>query len=294
MPLLFMQNKGHRWSLQVVYNCHRFVENFKYMFKGSPICVACICQIFNFIHPHGVNFKFLFTHRLLFSCLIWTMCRWSRTWLRIYQFLRISLNMLKGVDRLVEHTKAQQLCFYMRDDGVPAMQFKLLCTSPNWDPEDGIGVWRQDKNEKSMLPDGDPKPCKPDPIRNGPKIIKGISIFIEYWTELCEEDITRRIWNTYEHLIAYWDRIRSPLITLGVDTHTTLTQIFWPQSRLTVVESNAMFFNNKDVCEEFVTDEHYVGLVHNCPAPSLRVGVNCHEGYMVLVCGGDDEHPKPI
>ena len=137
-----------------------------------------------------------------------------------------------------------------------------------------------------------PKPCKPDPVRNEPEIIKGISGFIEYWIELYEEDITRRIRNTHEPLIAYWDRICPPLITLGVDTHTTLTQKIWPQNRLTVVESNAMFFNNKDVCEEFAIDEHYVGLVHNCLAPSLRVDVNCHEGYMVLVRGGYEEHPS--
>ena len=39
--------------------------------------------------------------------------------------------MLKGVDNLVGHTKVQKFHFYMRDDGVPATQFKLLCTFPN-------------------------------------------------------------------------------------------------------------------------------------------------------------------
>ena len=34
--------------------------------------------------------------------------------------------MLKGGDRLVGHTKAQQFRFYIRDDGLSAMQFKLL------------------------------------------------------------------------------------------------------------------------------------------------------------------------
>jgi hypothetical protein len=48
--------------------------------------------------------------------------------------------MLKGRNRLVGHTKAQQFRFYMRDDGLPAMQFKLLCTSPNWAPDAGILV----------------------------------------------------------------------------------------------------------------------------------------------------------
>ena len=53
----------------------------------------------------------------------------------------IKTYMLKGMNRLVGHTKAQQLRFYMMNDGVPAMQFKLLCTSPNWGPEDGILMW---------------------------------------------------------------------------------------------------------------------------------------------------------
>src|SRR5665213_2811165 len=34
-------------------------------------------------------------------------------------------------DHLVGHTKTQQFRLYMRDDGIPSMQFKVLCTSPN-------------------------------------------------------------------------------------------------------------------------------------------------------------------
>jgi hypothetical protein len=55
-----------------------------------------------------------------------------------------------------------------------------------------------------------------------------------------------------------------------------------------------MFFSNGDVREEFAMDEHYVGPARNRPAPSFRVGVDCHEGYLVLVRAGDEEHPKPI
>src|SRR5665213_3542773 len=201
---------------------------------------------------------------------------------------------LKGCDRLVGHTKAQQFRFYMRDDGVPAMQFKVLCTSPNWGPEDGILVWRQDDHGKCMLPDGEPKPCKPDPMRNGPDIIKGISGYIEYWKELCEEDITRVVRDTHKPLIEYWDRIRTTLQEGGVDTHTNLTQGFWPQSRVTALGTDAMFFSNGEVHEEFAADEHYVGPACQRPPPSFRVALDCHEGYMVFVRAGDEEHPKPV
>jgi hypothetical protein len=40
--------------------------------------------------------------------------------------------------------------------------------------------------------------------------------------------------------------------------------------------------------------EHYIGLACNWPAPSFRVGVDCHEVPMVLVRAEDEEHSKPI
>jgi hypothetical protein len=40
--------------------------------------------------------------------------------------------------------------------------------------------------------------------------------------------------------------------------------------------------------------EHYIGLSCNWPAPSFRVGVDCHEVPMVLVRAEDEEHSKPI
>ena len=67
--------------------------------------------------------------------------------------------------------------------------------------------------------------------------------------------MTRRVQDTHELFITYWDCICSALLTLGVDTHTTLIQGFWPQSQLIVVESDTMLFSNGDVREEFALDE---------------------------------------
>jgi len=55
-----------------------------------------------------------------------------------------------GADRLIGHTKAQQFHFYMRDDGVPAMQYKLLCTTQDWSPHEGLLVWRVDTDGYRM------------------------------------------------------------------------------------------------------------------------------------------------
>ena len=78
-----------------------------------------------------------------------------------------------GAHRLIRHAKAQ-FRFYMRDDGVPAMQYKLLCTTQDWSPPEGLLVWSVDGKERAMLPDGEPKPCKPIPMKNLEDIIKGI------------------------------------------------------------------------------------------------------------------------
>ena len=53
-----------------------------------------------------------------------------------------------------------------------------------------------------------------------------------------------------------------------------------------MVESDIVFFSNGDVREVFVVDEHYVGPARNRPAPSFYMGVDCHEGYMILVRAG--------
>ena len=49
-----------------------------------------------------------------------------------------------GAHWLIGHTKAQQFRFYMRDDGVPTMLYKLLCTTQHWSPPEGLLVWRVD------------------------------------------------------------------------------------------------------------------------------------------------------
>ena len=60
------------------------------------------------------------------------------------------------------------------------MMVSMPCTSPHWAPEYGMLVWCQDNDDKCIFLDVEPKPCIPDPMRNGLEIIKGRSGFIEY------------------------------------------------------------------------------------------------------------------
>lgn len=122
---------------------------------------------------------------------IWTICRQLRTWLKKFQNFKAFNKpyMLNGVDRLVSQSKAQQIRFYVQDDGVLAMHFKFFCTLPNWNwgPKDGRLVWHQGKDGKCMLSDGELNPCTSDPMMNEPTFIKGIPNQLSIGKKLCEE-----------------------------------------------------------------------------------------------------------
>ena len=60
------------------------------------------------------------------------------------------------------------------------------------------------------------------------------------------------------------------------------------------MESDALLFSNGGVCEDFAADKHYVGATHNHLTLSFCVTIDCHEGYLILVRVGDEEHPNPI
>jgi hypothetical protein len=115
---------------------------------------------------------------------------------------------------LIEHTKAQKFRFYMRDNGVPAMQYKLLCTTHDWSMPEGLHVWRVDADGKMMLPDGKPKPCKPIAMKNLEDILKGISGFIQYWESLKVADVGGSCWHRYGSWIHYWTCVRVALADL--------------------------------------------------------------------------------
>ena len=55
-----------------------------------------------------------------------------------------------------------------------------------------------------------------------------------------------------------------------------------------------MFFDNRDIREEFFGDDHYVGSARNRLALSFCVVIDCYKGYMIFVRPGDEEHLKPV
>ena len=224
---------------------------------------------------------------------IWTMCPWSRTWFRKYLISRPS----SSYTCWREWTVWRDIWKHNNSNSIGGMMVSPLCNSSFCihflirvrRMVYSCGVKIRMRNVCSHM--GTQSLANPTPWRMGRKLSRHIW-FIDYWKELCEEDITKRVRDTYKPLIAYWDHICSALITLGGNTRMTLTQRFWPKNCLTVVESNTMFFDNGEVHEEFAMDEHYVGLARNRPVSLFRGGAVCHEGYMVLVRAQDEDHPN--
>ena len=57
-----------------------------------------------------------------------------------------------------------------------------------------------------MIVDGEPKPCKPIPMKNVEDIIKGISGFIHYWGYLRVANVRGLFCHQYGTWIGYWTR----------------------------------------------------------------------------------------
>ena len=64
-------------------------------------------------------------------------------------------------NKLIGHTKAQQFEFYIRDDGWPVIQYKVLNTHEEWLPKDGILMWKSNIKGEPCPPFGDPSPTPP-------------------------------------------------------------------------------------------------------------------------------------
>ena len=65
-----------------------------------------------------------------------------------------------------------------------------------------------------MLPDGEPRLCKPIPMKNLEDIVKGTSGFIQYWEMLKRADVGGSCWHSYKSLTQYWIRVCDALIDL--------------------------------------------------------------------------------
>ena len=179
----------------------------------------------------------------------------------------------------------------MDSSRTPVLKYKIYCHDEEWLPKgegNGIKLWKEDSEGRSLWPRGVPDAVKPETMCHLPKVVKGLSEFIDHWERSSEESIESRRLN--EPLSYYWRDVRDAL-SLPMDTPISLQNGFWPSTRIAhAVEDE--FTEEGHVREEYGEDDHFVG--HRCdrPPPSFRIGRDLYAGYFVALRPSDgDDRP---
>lgn len=89
----------------------------------------------------------------------------------------------------------------MRDDGLPTMQYKPLCNTPNWSPPKGILIWKETKPTKECSVMA--TLSQSDSMKNEEEIIEEIYGYVKYLEGSYEEDNAEVVCRQYKRLIPY-------------------------------------------------------------------------------------------
>jgi hypothetical protein len=207
----------------------------------------------------------------------------------------VSEHIPSGKEKLIGHTKAQQFKFYVRDDGWPVMQYKVLSTHEEWLPKNGILMWKSNIKGEPCLPSGDPVPACPRGMAKQEDVLVGLQGFIDYWQSICDHDTTGAYMGSHMHILQYWIGVKEALETPLTNIHTVGTQLcegFWPRSR--VGADAHPFTRNGELREEHQPDDQYVGPANLRPAGAFRIADNVHEGHFLILRPQDQDIGRPI
>ena len=165
-------------------------------------------------------------------------------------------------------TKVHQFKLYVDSTKTLVLKYKIYCHNEEWLPKgegNGIKLWKEDLEGRSLWPQGVPDVVKPVIMRHQPEVVKGLSEFIDHWERSLEESIESCRLN--ELLSYYWHDVRDAL-SLPMDTPISLQNGFWPSTRIAhTVEDE--FTKQGDVREEYDEDDHFVGRRCDRPPPSF-------------------------
>ena len=123
---------------------------------------------------------------------------------------------------------------------------------------------------------GVPDAVKLETMCHLPKVVKGLSGFIDDWEQSSKESIESCRLN--ELLSYYWRDARDAL-SLPLDTPISLQNGFWPSTHI-VHGVKDDFTEEDNVCKEYGENDHFVG--HRCdrPPPSIRIGCDLYASYL--------------
>ena len=102
---------------------------------------------------------------------------------------------LDGEEYVKGHTKVHQFKFYVDSTGTPVLKYKIYCHDEEWLPKsegNGIKLWKEDPERRSLWPCGVPDAVKPETMRHLSEVVKGLLGFIDHWERSSEESIESR------------------------------------------------------------------------------------------------------
>ena len=194
-----------------------------------------------------------------------------------------------GKEALKGHTKGQQFKFYKDSDGLPKMQYKILCTDRDWLPEEngGIQLWKVMADGRPILPRGEPLPLNPQRHENYDEVIKGLSGFLSLWESMANEDLSGEFRRKNEHIMYYWRGVKTAL-DMPLENRLLYERDFGQHSRYapSIVDEYEM---DGTLREEYAEDAPFIGQRRHCPPPSFRVGRDVYEGYVLAVRPADGD-----
>ena len=163
------------------------------------------------------------------------------------------------------------------------MKYKLFCTDMDWLPKEGSGIklWREDSEGRSLWPRGVPLPVVHSPMRNVQDIFNGISGFVKYRENLCNEDITREFRRRYEHLVHYWHVVKEALHE-PIEPSAFLRDAFCLSMEIEATVDD-QYVEDGGIRKEFADDEAFVGLLRDRPLQSFRLGRDLSEGFFAAI-----------
>ena len=201
-----------------------------------------------------------------------------------------------GNDILFGHTKAQQFKFFVRDDGWPVMQYKLICSDAEWLPEKGILMWKENIRGGPSMPEDEPAPAQPRAMGKIDDVINGLQGYIDHWQSNSNHDSVGGYSRVHGPLIAYWTGVKEALSAPLSDLWTEgsrLQEGFWPKSRV-APSSDTPFLDTGELREDHGIDAHYVGPRNQRPPPSFRPANDVFTGHFMILRPQEQDIARPI
>ncbi|CAM6127292.1 unnamed protein product [Calypogeia fissa] len=203
--------------------------------------------------------------------------------------------LLTGSDKLVGHLKPRQFRFYVRDDKMPCLQYKMKSDDEGWLPKEGIEMWGWTDDHSPKLPAGVPKRLPMSPMKMLTEVQTGPEKYVEFFQGVHDgilEETSKRSWAL---LVEYWSTIVDTLKTKDVQYRPnqldTLVHGFWPVSTW----RHHVQPEYRTVACALEVEVDYVGPQKDKPAQAFHPRIDVAKGHFVLVRPDDaDLNTYPV